>query len=62
MIRKEQLKKLMKRKMRFIKDHEIAQAINELRDIAIKYHAAQQLREKIAGVILRLCKEPQPGT
>jgi len=37
-----------------MKDHEIREAINELRDIAIKYHAAQQLRERIAAVVLRI--------
>ena len=39
-----------------MKDHEIREAINELRDIAIKYHSAQQLRERIAHVVLRLCE------
>jgi len=49
-----------------MKDHEIREAINELRDIAIKYHAAQQLREQIARVVLKLCDKDredkiQPG-
>lgn len=37
-----------------MKDHEIREAINELCDIAIKYHEAQQLRERIAAVVLRI--------
>jgi outer membrane PBP1 activator LpoA protein len=40
------------------KDHEIAQAINELRDIAIEFHDTQQLRERIARVVLELVKKP----
>lgn len=32
-------------------DRQLADAVNELRDIAIKYHAADQLRERIAGVV-----------
>lgn len=36
----------------FMKDHEIAALVNALRDIAIKYHGAQQLREQIAAVVV----------
>jgi hypothetical protein len=35
-----------------LKDHEISAIVNELRDIAIKYHDAQQLRECIAAVVV----------
>ncbi|MBQ1784678.1 MAG: hypothetical protein II007_13615 [Gammaproteobacteria bacterium] len=34
-----------------VTDRKLADAVNELRDIAIKYHAAGQLRERIAGVV-----------
>jgi hypothetical protein len=34
-----------------MKDHEIREAINELRDIAIKYRDAQCLREAIAPIV-----------
>ena len=40
-----------------MKDHEIRETINELRDIAIKYHDAQQLRERIAHVILPMIEK-----
>lgn len=40
-----------------MKDHEIRETINELRDIAIKYHDSQQLRQRIAGVILPMVKK-----
>lgn len=36
------------------KDHEIAKAVNDLRDVAIKYHSTQQLRERIAHVVQEL--------
>lgn len=39
-----------------IKDHIIAQTVNELRDIAVKYHDYQSLREKIAHVVVPLLK------
>ena len=35
-----------------MKDHEIRETINKLRDIAIEFHAAQQLRDRICHVIL----------
>ena len=40
-----------------MKDHEIREAINELRDIAIEWHAYEQLRERIAHVILDMVKK-----
>lgn len=36
---------------KMVTDRQLADAVNELRDIAIKYHAADQLRERIAGVV-----------
>ena len=43
-----------------IKDHEIAAAVNALRDIAVKYHASGQLREQIAALIVPLLRAAQP--
>ena len=37
-------------------DHEIAKLINDLRDVAIKYHDTQQLRERIAGLVVPVLK------
>jgi len=34
------------------KDHQTAELVNQLRDVAIKYHAAGQLRAQIQNVIL----------
>ena len=34
-----------------MKDHQIRELVNDLRDIAIKYHGAQQLRERIARTV-----------
>ena len=39
-----------------INDRQLADAVNELRDIAIKFHAAGQLRERIAGVVRGLVR------
>jgi len=39
-----------------LKDHEIAKIVNELRDIAVQFHASQQLRERIAQVIVPVLK------
>ena len=39
-----------------IKPHVIRQVVNELRDIAIKFHGAQQLRGRIAYAIDPLIK------
>lgn len=34
-----------------MKDHEIRELVNHLRDIAIEYHGTQQLRERIAQAV-----------
>ena len=34
-----------------MKDHQIRELVNELRDIAVDYHGTQQLRERIAITI-----------
>lgn len=34
-----------------LKDHQIRELVNQLRDIAIEYHGTQQLRERIALVV-----------
>ena len=34
-----------------LKDHQIRELVNELRDIAVKYHGTQQLRERIARTV-----------
>ena len=34
-----------------LKDHQIRELVNQLRDIAIEYHGTQQLRERIARVL-----------
>lgn len=39
-----------------IKDHEIAKIVNDLRDVAVEFHATQQLRERIAQVIVPALK------
>lgn len=42
-----------------MKDHEIAQFINELRDVAVEYGSTQQLRERIATVVKKYINEPR---
>ena len=42
-----------------MKDNEIAELINALRDVAVRYHDAQQLRERISFLILPICKKLQ---
>lgn len=44
-----------------IKDHQIAQIVNQLRDIAIEFGGTQQLRERIAVVIVPVLKAQQPS-
>lgn len=44
-----------------IKDHQIAQIVNQLRGIAIEFGGTQQLRERIAGVIVPVLKAKQPA-
>ncbi|WP_262351233.1 hypothetical protein [Klebsiella oxytoca] len=34
-----------------MKDHEIRELVNQLRDVSIKYHGAGQLREQIARTV-----------
>lgn len=34
-----------------MKDHQIRELVNDLRDIAVKYHGTQQLRERIARAV-----------
>lgn len=43
-----------------IKDHEIAAAVNELRDIAVRYHASGQLRERLSALVVPLLRAAQP--
>jgi hypothetical protein len=43
-----------------MKDGEIAKVVNELRDIATQYPATQQLRERIANVIVPLLRDAAP--
>jgi hypothetical protein len=44
-----------------VKDHEIAQLVNDLRDIAKEFHSAQQLRERIAIIVRKaLTATPAP--
>ncbi len=45
-----------------MKDHEIRELVNQLRDIAIEYHGTQQLRERIARAVrsAMLAAAPQP--
>lgn len=45
-----------------LKDHQIAALVNELGDIAVKYHDTQQLRERIAHAVVPLAKATQAGT
>jgi len=40
-----------------MKDHEIAALVNELRDVAVTYGQTQQLRERIAHIIVPVLKE-----
>ncbi|EGI6423635.1 DUF551 domain-containing protein, partial [Salmonella enterica subsp. enterica serovar Cubana] len=34
-----------------MKDHQIRELVNDLRDIAVEYHGTQQLRERIARTV-----------
>ncbi|HBZ7664454.1 TPA: DUF551 domain-containing protein [Klebsiella variicola subsp. variicola] len=45
-----------------MKDHEIRELVNQLRDIAIEYHGTQQLRARIARAVraAMLAAAPQP--
>lgn len=39
-----------------VKDHELRNIINQLRDIAIEFHDTQQLRARIASTLIPLFK------
>ncbi|WP_338743740.1 DUF551 domain-containing protein [Klebsiella michiganensis] len=43
-----------------MKGHEIRELVNQLRDVAIKYHGAGQLREQIARVVRAYMLQDQP--
>ncbi|MCW9304131.1 DUF551 domain-containing protein [Klebsiella pneumoniae] len=43
-----------------MKDHEIRDLVNQLRDVAIKYHGAGQLREQIARVVRAHALQAEP--
>lgn len=45
-----------------LKDHQIRELVNQLRDIAIKYHAAGQLREQIARAVRSSMLQAEPVT
>lgn len=40
----------------YFNDHEIREFVNELRDAAIKYKDCQQLRERLAAIVLPMLK------
>lgn len=42
------------------KDHEIAQLVNKLRDIAKNFHATQQLRARVSNVVHDFLKPKEP--
>lgn len=42
-----------------MKDHEIRELVNELRDTAVQFHATQQLRERIAYIVVPHLKRLQ---
>lgn len=44
-----------------MKDHELRELVNALRDVAIKYHGTQQLRERIAQVVHPWARPTQPA-
>ncbi|EGO4574209.1 hypothetical protein ITZ95_004909 [Escherichia coli] len=44
-----------------IKDHQIRELVNELRDIAVEYHGTQQLRERIARTVRAAIKAADHG-
>lgn len=47
--------------VRRLKDHEVAATVNGLRDIALRFHGTQQLRERIARFIVPLLKGESPA-
>ncbi|EPV8635019.1 dATP/dGTP pyrophosphohydrolase domain-containing protein [Enterobacter hormaechei] len=40
-----------------LKDHQIRELVNNLRDVALEYHGTQQLRERIAHVVRAAMQE-----
>ena len=44
-----------------LKDHQIAQTVNAVRDVAIKFHDHQSLRERIAEVLVPALQQPAPA-
>lgn len=44
-----------------LKDHQIAQTVNAVRDVAIKFHDHQSLRERIAEIIVPALQEQAPA-
>jgi hypothetical protein len=42
----------------FIKDHQIRELVNDLRDIAVEYHGTHQLRERIASTVSAAMQQP----
>ncbi|EKZ6376892.1 DUF551 domain-containing protein [Klebsiella aerogenes] len=45
-----------------LKDHQMRELVNQLRDTAIQYHGTQQLREQIARVIRAAMLQSEPVT
>lgn len=45
-----------------MKDHQIRELVNELRDIAVEYHGTQQLRERIARTVRAAMLQGADGT
>ncbi len=45
-----------------LKDHQIRELVNQLRDIAIEYHGTQQLRERISRVLRAAMLQAEPVT
>jgi hypothetical protein len=43
-----------------MKDHQIRELVNELRDIAVEYHGTQQLRERIARTVRAAMLQSEP--
>lgn len=44
-----------------LKDHEVAAVVNALRDIAVEFGQTQQLRERIANLVVPILKRAAPG-
>lgn len=46
---------------RGLPDHEIAALLNKLRDVAIRFHDTEQLRDRIANVLVPVLKSYTPA-